>query len=234
MGNLFFIAAALFVLWWVSKNYGGIDLFSALRKHGKTVAGALLVLAGLGLLARGQVLPAAVSFICGFSLFGWDVFKFFRIGGAARTSRFISNVVDLEVDNLTGHMDGVVKSGKYAGQRLSRMTEGAIREILNDAVGKRDASSAGLLQAYLHRRFAAGSEHAQGNGNARSGRRVEPGAITEQEAYDILGLKPGASTDEIKGAYRSLMKRLHPDHGGTAYLAARVNEAKDVLLNRHR
>jgi curved DNA-binding protein CbpA len=58
--------------------------------------------------------------------------------------------------------------------------------------------------------------------------------MTQEEAYQILGLEPGADADAVARAHRTLMKKLHPDQGGTNYLAARVNEAKDTILRRHR
>jgi len=90
-----------------------------------------------------------------------------------------------------------------------------------------------LLAGYLDRGNAGWREHAQGDANS-AGWRPASGKMTEQEAYQILGIAPGASLDEITRAHRSLMKKLHPDQGGTTYLAARINEAKDVLLRRHR
>jgi hypothetical protein len=90
-----------------------------------------------------------------------------------------------------------------------------------------------LWAAYLDGRNTGWREHAQRDADT-AGWRTASGKMTEQEAYQVLGIQPGASLDEVGRAHRALMKKLHPDQGGTTYLAARINEAKDVLLPRHR
>jgi hypothetical protein len=92
----------------------------------------------------------------------------------------------------------------------------------------------GLLDlTNFYRRDAGGREDAQGD--AAAGRPASSsGKMSEQEAYEILGLQPGASVDDIGHAHRTLMKKFHPDQGGSTYLAARINEAKEVLVRRHR
>jgi hypothetical protein len=89
-----------------------------------------------------------------------------------------------------------------------------------------------LLATYLYGRRPRSAEDIDGNAAGRRG-PAPSGKMTEQEAHQILGLQPGASADDVTRAHRNLIKRLHPDQGGSTYLAARVNEAKDVLLRRH-
>ena len=91
-----------------------------------------------------------------------------------------------------------------------------------------DPDGARLLEAYLDRRFAGWREADQGQRQRRGG----DGAMSRLQAFEVLGLPESASAADIIRAHRTLMKKFHPDHGGSTALAARVNQAKDVLMQR--
>jgi hypothetical protein len=146
-----------------------------------------------------------------------------------QTSRVRSAFVEMELDHDTGAMRGRILAGRYEGVMLDVLAVATVVGFLPEI----DEESRALLIAYLDRRQPRWREDVQGDTAAGHG-RPRGGKVTEEEAYQILGVQPGASAAEIGRAHRALMKKLHPDQGGSTYLAARVNEAKDVLLRRHR
>ncbi len=86
----------------------------------------------------------------------------------------------------------------------------------------------------LWQQFQAGRRHRVGGGGtgprAQTAGRARSGPMTREEAHEILGLKPGASTKEIREAHLRLMRGAHPDVGGSDWIAARINQARDILL----
>ena len=146
-----------------------------------------------------------------------------------RQSRVDTRFVAMTLDHDSGDMDGEVLEGTYSGYRLSDMTLDQLLELLAEA-NAADAQSASVLQAYLDRAHGeAWHERAEASGSRSSGPSPQ-GNMTTEEAYRILGLEPGATDFEIRRHHRDLMKKLHPDHGGSDYLAAKLNEAKETLL----
>ncbi len=153
----------------------------------------------------------------------------------ARLSRVRSAVIEMELDQQTGMISGTVLAGPDEGASLDRLSR-AKCETLHGLCLRDDPEGARLLEAYLDRRFPGWRVAAEEEPNAWGARpAVAPrlGAMTEDEAYEVLGLSKGATRDEVMRSHRSLIKKLHPDQGGSTDLAARVNEAKDVLMRRH-
>jgi DnaJ-domain-containing protein 1 len=237
MITLLYGIAAVALLWWLSRVFAGTNP-TALAKALKLVGG-IASAAGAGLMAlRGRMDMAMMLGFVAAWLFGWSAF---RIPGfaqrTARTpgavSRVRSAVIEMEFDHDTGAMNGTVLAGSLAGRRLDELPEAALRHLYEECA-RSDPDGVRLLEAYFDRRFPLWREHAQPDADARAAVHAQAGAMTEQEAYQILGLQPGASAEDIRRAHRTLMKKLHPDQGGSTYLAARVNQAKEILLDRHR
>lgn len=200
---------------------------------------ALAVAAFTGL--KGELAVAIPLGIFGAGLLGWSPFNttsFSNIGGlfgggasrpSGQTSRVRSQFIDMQLDHDSGRLIGQIVAGPHAGRMLDEFD---LAELVAMCPAF-DAESVALLESYLDRRFPAWRQNAQGDA-ARGQRRTAPsGKMTTEEAYQILGLQPGAGRDDISRAHKSLMKKLHPDQGGSTYLAARVNEAKDTLLRTH-
>ena len=128
------------------------------------------------------------------------------------------------IDHGSGDVGGTVLAGGFAGRTLDELTEPELLDLRAECAA--DADSLRVLEAYLDRRLGADWRNTQQAPPPR-GPRTD---MTREEALGVLGLAEGASVDDIRAAHRRLIQRMHPDVGGTADLAARINRAKDVLL----
>jgi len=131
------------------------------------------------------------------------------------------------IDHGTGDVGGTVLSGRFSGRTLDGLSDAELLDLHLDCSA--DADSLRILEPYLDRRLGADWRNAREppHGSASRGPRSD---MTRVEALAVLGLAEGASEDDIKAAHRRLIQRMHPDVGGSADLAARINRAKDVLL----
>lgn len=146
-------------------------------------------------------------------------------GDSAQSSTVSTKYLEMTLDHASGQMDGRVLAGQYAGHRLSELGRAELDALLHQ-YRQDDAESARLLQAYLARTYGDETVGPDGAGARTGGEQM-----TRDEAFAVLGLQTGASTDEIRAAHRRLMQRFHPDRGGSDYIAAKINEAKRLLLD---
>ncbi|MBL4867023.1 MAG: DnaJ domain-containing protein [Pseudomonadales bacterium] len=132
----------------------------------------------------------------------------------------------MNLDHDSGEMSGEVIAGEFAGKALNNMNLNQCLE-LHQYCAHSDQQSKELLEAYLERRFGEGwQDHQQSTGQGETG----SGNMSRTEAYEVLGLAPEATKEDIVAAHRKLMQKLHPDRGGSTYLATKLNQAKDSLL----
>ncbi len=196
----------------------------------KWIGGALAALAVLYLVFSGRA--AHIFWLVIFLPFLFRAFRGFR--GLGRTRPSAGQTSDVETDYLrmvldhdSGEMSGTVLKGAFAGRELGGMTLDELLALFEECLRFED-KAAQVIEAYLDRSAHSGWREAmdarQGGGAAGSAQ------MTPDEARDVLGVGAGATPDEIKTAHRRLMQQNHPDHGGSTYLAAKINQAKDVLL----
>ncbi len=141
--------------------------------------------------------------------------------GSGRSTTTESPFIRMTLHHASGHMDGEVKQGRYQGRFLSELTSAELLGFLSEVT---DYDSKRLLETYLDHH----DPDWRANGRNRSGPNGPD--MTRGEALEALGLAEGASRDDIVTAHRRLIQKLHPDRGGSTYLAALLNRAKDTLI----
>ena len=203
----------------------------------------VLVLAAAFFLVRGIVPAAVLLGSMAYGVFtggrvwpgGWPHWHFPSPGGGPRTqtgqsTRVATDWVEMELNHDTGDMSGHVLRGLFSGQSLQQLTDEDVLRFYAEA-GAADSETARLLEAYLDRRLGGDWRRKANDKTSHSQRgRRSSSAMTREEAYRVLGLSLSATEEDIRAAHRRLILNLHPDRGGTDYLAAKINEAKDVLL----
>lgn len=223
--------AALLVVLLVINWFKGANtavLAQNLRRAGGVIALGLAAV----VFARGMIAQALPLALLGAWLMGWIGGSLGRgFGGTQKTqgqtSRIVTDHLEMELDHDSGAMRGRVLKGMFAGRAIDSLKPVEMALLWQDCQFT-DPQSAQILEAYLDRVHPSWREDMErGEREMASG---PDGRMGSEEAYEILGLERGATEEEIRKAHRELMLKLHPDRGGSTYLASKINEAKEVLL----
>ncbi len=148
-----------------------------------------------------------------------------------QTSTIRTRYLAMELDHDSGDIDGVVLLGNFEGATLSKLSLTDLRSLHTEC--RSDSDSLQILEAYLDRNHDAWREENSGNRSGSGNESViDESIMTRELALEILGLKGEPDPEEITRAHRTLMQRMHPDRGGSDYLAKKINQAKDFLLRK--
>jgi DnaJ domain len=204
-------------------------------------AGGVAALGAAGFLILRGALPIAIPL----AVFGFTLLQRggLGIGGPfgpgkktpGQKSRIKTDRLEMELDHDSGQMDGQCLSGRFAGRPLSSLSDREVMELLAE-LHRDGAPEAAVMEAYADWRLPGWRDDASDRSDeaepARARARARGSSMTAEEAYAVLGIGPDASEEDIRQAHRKLMMKMHPDQGGSTYLAARINEAKEILLGR--
>ncbi|WP_425405639.1 hypothetical protein [Hwanghaeella sp.] len=233
------LGVGLFLLIFVGLNWAANAPPRAILNSGKWVLGLLALIIAVGLIATGRfgllwfVAIGALPWISRF-LNLRRVWKTMQGPRPGATSTVRSRFFAMTLDHETGDMDGQILEGSHEGLNLSQLSLTELVSLYSE-IQPADRQSADLLEAYIDRAHGTEWREADQEDEARdAGSSSASGGMSRSEALAVLGLQEGCTADEIRDAHRRMMKSAHPDAGGSDYLAAKVNEAKDVLLGNAR
>ena len=146
------------------------------------------------------------------------------VGQSTVATRFLN----MTLDHATGVMSGEVREDRFAGRALLELNLQELLALWREC--QADPQSMAVLETYLDRHAESDWRERLHEAKSTADSPAAASVMSCAEAYQILGLSPGATPAEIQAAYRRLIQRLHPDHGGSAYLATQLNQARDLLL----
>ncbi|MEM8844818.1 MAG: DnaJ domain-containing protein [Pseudomonadota bacterium] len=146
---------------------------------------------------------------------------------AGQRSQVQTDYLEMELDHDSGNLSGIIKNGLYAGKNLANLSMDELLE-LHQEYSRIDEDSKLLLENYIDRTH--GTEWRGADDSTSSNSTSMQGQVTIEEAYAILGLEQGADKEAIVNAHKRLMQKIHPDRGGSSYLAIKINQAKDILI----
>jgi hypothetical protein len=206
--------------------------------RGLKVTGIVIAVAAVGTLAisgRLAALLMPLAMLMPLLIRVRHILDRYRPPAGGQTSTVATAFLRMTLDHDTGSMEGTILRGRFAGMRLDELGPADLLALLRECRAE-DEEGARLLEAYLDRVHPEWREELAGErtggGGSGAGARSTSGDMSVEEAYAILGLSSGADAEAIKEAHRRLMVKLHPDHGGSDYLATKINRARDVLLHR--
>jgi len=225
LGAAVLVLGLLGVSWFMRANP------ATLARNLRRIGGVVALLIGVVAISRGAASIAVPLFMLGLWLLSGGGGLGSLGGGSQKspgqTSRIVTDHLEMELDHDTGAVRGRVLKGMFAGRNVQSMRPEELALLWQDCRHV-DQESAQIIEAYLDQRFPSWREDVRRGEDAMS--RGADGRMSVEEALEILGLKAGASREEIRRAHRDLMLKLHPDRGGSTYLATKINEAKDVAL----
>ncbi len=189
------------------------------------IGGVLLVYLGVTgrLMTAGWIAGAMLPLLLRWRALR-NMAKGFRGPSPGQTSDIETRYLRMQLDHDTGELRGTVLEGQFQGRLLQELGLAQQIELLQEC-RVNDEQSAQILETYLDRIHGAAWRGGEDGARAQSG-----AGMTRDEAYEILGVTKGAKPDEIRDAHRRLMLKNHPDQGGSTYLAAKINQAKELLL----
>jgi hypothetical protein len=230
LGNFLIGLAIVVGGWYLIRTFANAQPAQLRGLSRKVAGGAIIAFSGF-LALRGQMNIAGALFVLGLGVMGQQMA--FPNGmpwnrkSPGQTSKVATSILAMVLDHDSGSMDGEVLSGPYKGRKLSSLSLAEAQKLHAQCAEAPDQSRA-LFEAWISR--AKPEWRRQWGAQQNANTAATNGKMNKAEALAILGLKDGASADDIRAAHRRLMKTAHPDLGGSDYLAAKINEAKEFLL----